>query len=146
MLKYKVISLIYPILFRIIHFRRFRAKYCRFGPSQVKLGRNSVVASGGIIKMLPGAKLDIGQDCYIGEYANIRCDEKIVIGDNVHMGQFVTLVDADYSFKGKINFSDRKVSPISIGSNSFIGSNSCVLRGSVIVKDTVIPALSKVTR
>ena len=96
--------------------------------------------------MLPGAQLDIGQECYIGEYANIRCDEKIVIGDNVHIGQFVTLVDADYALGGHLNFSDRAISPIMIGRNTFIGSNSCILRGSKIPQDSIIPALSKVTR
>lgn len=130
----------------MIHFRRFRARYCRFGPSQLKLGRNSFIASGSIIKMLPGAKLDIGQDCYIGEYANIRCDKKIKIGDNVHIGQFVTLVDADYAIGGHIEFSDRITSPIIIGRNTFIGSSSCILRGSKIPQDSIIPALSKVTR
>ena len=130
----------------MIHFRRFRARYCRFGPSQLKLGRNSFIASGSIIKMLPGAKLDIGQDCYIGEYANIRCDKKIKIGDNVHIGQFVTLVDADYAIGGHIEFSDRITSPIIIGRNTFIGSSSCILRGSKITQDSIIPALSKVTR
>ena len=146
MYKYKILSIIYPILFRIMHFRRFRARYCRFGPSQIKLGQKSMIASGSIIKMIQGAKLDIGEDCYIGEYANIRCDQQITIGNNVHIGQFVTLTDADYTFGGQINFSSRNVSKILIGRNSFIGSHCCILRGSELSQDSVIPALTKVTR
>ena len=146
MFYHKVIAIFYPVLFRILYFRRFRARYCRFGPGQVKLGSNSMVANGTIVKILPGGQLDIGEDCYVGEYANIRCDRKITIGNNVHIGQFVTMADADYSFGSRINFSKRNISEIVIGQNSFIGSHCCILRGANIAENSVIPAMTKLTR
>ena len=142
----KAIKLLYPYVFKILHFRRFRAKYCRFGPSQLFLGKNSYIAEGSIIKIANHGKVIIGNDCYIGEFANIRCDKKIEIRDRVHIGQFVTIVDADYSLGSTLSFKNRNISQVIIGDDTFIGSNSCILRGTNIKPKSAIPALSKITR
>ena len=142
----KFVWVVYPLIYRMINFRRFRAKYCRFGPAQLKLGKNTVVAEGSIIKALPGSKIIVGKNCYIGEYANIRCDREIIIHDGVHIGQFVTIADADYVFGERIGFENRNISPIEIGCNSFVGSHCCILRGSDIQPNSVIPAMTKIVR
>ena len=106
-----------------------------------------MVANGTIVKILPGGQLDIGEDCYVGEYANIRCDRKITIGNNVHIGQFVTMADADYSFGSRINFSKRNISEIVIGQKiHLLVVIAALLRGANIAENSVIPALTKLTR
>ena len=142
----KLIKVIFPYIFKFLNWPRFRANICRFSPGQIRLGKGSIVSSGSIIILDKDANLIIGENCYIGEYCNIRCDKLIEIGNGTHIAQFVTIVDADYKFGNEINFKKRNKLPVKIESNSFIGAHSCILRGSYIKKNSIIEAMSKIKR
>lgn len=139
----QLIRILYPMYFRIRHFRRFKAKYTRFLPGSIHLGRNVFIGSGTIIHIKPGGKLLLGDNTYIGEYCNLRIDKKIEIGCDCKIAQFVTIVDADYILGQKLDYANRSVAPIKIGNNVFIGAQACILKGSRIMDNEVIPCLHK---
>lgn len=138
----KLLSIIYPIFLKIVYFRNFKISYGRFLPGQVLLKKGSYVGYGGVIIMNPKAKLVIGPNTYIGEYCNIRIDKSIKIGSGCKIAQFVTIVDADYKFKNKLTYENRKIKNIVIGNNVFIGAQSCILKGSQIPDKEIIPCMS----
>ena len=105
------------------------------------------VGRGSILLISNNATLKIGKNTYIGEYSNIRVDKEIHIGDNCKIAQFVTIVDGDYDFRLKpLSFKNRKISPVYIGNDVFIGSGSVILRGCRVKDQSVIGANSVFNR
>jgi acetyltransferase-like isoleucine patch superfamily enzyme len=80
----------------------------------------------------------------------IYCVESITIDDNVLIGAGVKIYDTDHH---EINSNDRvnkngniKVSPILIKKNAFIGAGSMILKGVTIGENSVVGAMSVVTK
>ena len=138
----KLLSILYPIFLKIIHFRSFKISYGRFMPGQILLNKGSYVGYGGVIIMNPKAKLVIGANTYIGEYCNFRIDNSVKIGSGCKIAQFVTIVDADYKLDGVLSYEKRIIKDVVIGNNVFIGAQSCVLKGSNVPNKEIIPCMS----
>jgi len=96
------------------------------------------------------SSLTIGDNCYIGEFNNIRAaGGNIIIGDNCLISQHITLVAANHSIGlGEVireqPWCEKKVS-ITIGDDVWIGSHVVVLPGVKIGSGAVIGAGSIVT-
>lgn len=80
--------------------------------------------------------LNVGKRVFMNQNVMITCKEHINIGDDVTIGNNVVIVDHDHNYKssGFIKTS------VSIGSNTWIGANSVILRGSSIGEHCVIAA------
>lgn len=98
-------------------------------------------------------EIHIGQNCCIGEYNHITSTNKIVIGDNLLTGRWVTITDNSH---GETDFDTLQIpplmrfvtskGPIVIGDNVWIGDKATILPGVSIGEGAVIAANSVVTK
>ena len=91
----------------------------------------------------------IGERFGINQYSRIVCHEKITIGDNVTIGQFVSILDHDhrYLFKDSaMELDGYTTAPVSIGDNVWIADKCTILKGVSIGNNVVIGANTLVHR
>jgi acetyltransferase-like isoleucine patch superfamily enzyme/acyl carrier protein len=97
--------------------------------------RSHLITSGGL--------LEIGDRVRIGFGAAIACDERVRIGDDTHLGPYVSLSDSDFHVVG-----DRTATPeprpVEIGRRVRIGARVMILPGTTIGDDVEIAAGSVV--
>jgi len=86
--------------------------------------------------------IEIGDNVIIGSYCNLRAvDEKIIIGNNVLIGQLVSIIGANHICKAKnvlINAQGVESKKIIIHDDVWIGSNSLILPGVTIGEGGVV--------
>jgi acetyltransferase-like isoleucine patch superfamily enzyme len=92
-----------------------------------------------------GARLSIGRSVYVGAYCNIRCSGEIAIGEDARLAQFVSIVDANYSFHER-DLPITETVHVRIGPGAWIAAQVVVLPGVDIGEGAVIGAGSVVTR
>lgn len=95
----------------------------------------------------------IGKNCSIGEYNHITSTNKIVIGNNLLTGRWVTITDNSH---GKTDFRTLQTpplmrlvtskGPVVIGNNVWIGDKATILPGVTIGDGAVIAANAVVTK
>ena len=98
-------------------------------------------------------ELTIGSCCYFGAYNHITCANKIVIGDDLLTGKWVTITDNSH---GATDYDSLQVEPIrrpieskgpvNIGNNVWIGDKATILPGVTIGDGAVIAANCVVTK
>ncbi len=98
------------------------------------------------------AHLIIGNNVSLSQTALV-CHGQIVIGDNVKMGGGVCVYDTDFHtlnsklrMDNKLDFSNKKISPVNIEKNVFIGAHSIILKGVTIGENSIIGAGSIITK
>lgn len=89
-------------------------------------------------------KLEIGDDCWIGEGAWILNLEKITIGNNVCISQEALLCTGSHDAQSEIFAYDN--GPIEVRDGTWIGARSTLLRGVVIGPNALASAGSIVTK
>lgn len=98
-----------------------------------------------MLKTSENAEISIGNDTGVSG-TTIYADQKILIGKECLIGANVKIFDTNFHSlkkenrrynKNKDDISSKK---IIIEDNCFIGTNAIILKGSIIKKDTVIPA------
>lgn len=94
----------------------------------------------------PGAELSLGYG-YANAGAQIRCMEKISIGDQCAIGRNVMIMDFDAH---EITYGDgtknRITAPVTIGKHVWIGAGATILKGVTIGDHAVIGAGAVVTK
>ena len=124
-------------------------------PSRLILHENSrLVCKGHIqsfegvrIECLPNAVLEIGHKSYINHDSEIRCRERITIGNNVSIAYNVLIQDSDYHTTYDDNGNPKpQTLPIMIEDNVWIGANVIILKGVTIGEGSIIAAGSVVTK
>ncbi len=124
-------------------------------PSRLILHSNSrLVCKGYIqsyeavrIECLPGAIVEIGNKTYINHDSEIRCRERVTIGDNVSIAYNVLIQDSDYhTMYNEEGNPKPETLPITIEDNVWIGANAIILKGVTIGEGSVIAAGSVVTK
>ena len=91
----------------------------------------------------------IGNNFVLNAYSRIVAFEKIVVGSNVIVARFVSILDHDhsYNFSNKsIKFGGYNTSPIKIGNNVWIGDKVSILKGVTIGDNVIIAANAVVTK
>lgn len=100
-------------------------------------------------------KIDVGENCHIGDNVHIAAIEKVRIGDNCLLASHIFISDSSHgSYHGEAQDSpasrpeERKLvsSPVSIGNNVWIGENVSVLMGARIGDGCIVGAGSVVTK
>jgi len=113
----------------------------------MKVGKNAVIEPTAVF--IGHHNIEIGDNVVIGSYCNIRAvDEKIIIGNNVLIGQLVSIIGANHICKDKnvlINDQGVESKKIVIHDDVWIGSNSLLLPGAVIGEGGVVAGGSVVT-
>ena len=124
-------------------------------PSRLILRENSrLVCKGHIqsfeavrIECLPNAVLEIGHKSYINHDSEIRCRERITIGNNVSIAYNVLIQDSDYHTTYDDNGNPKpQTFPIVIEDNVWIGANVIILKGVTIGEGSIVAAGSVVTK
>ena len=156
----------------IVNYYRLRLSKVKFGRLLVKgrlfiknkgnisIGENCVLHSGTKTNVLgealgfevyPGAILKIGNGVNMSN-VKIRCENKIVIDDDVMIGGGVTIIDSNCH---SLDFNERMFSPdggaiisspIHIKHGAFIGAGALILKGVTIGNEAIVAAGSVVTK
>ncbi|HRI19364.1 MAG TPA: acyltransferase [Panacibacter sp.] len=107
----------------------------------ITIGNRPVLADHS--ELQASGKIQIGNNLGMNRFSRIVAHEKIVIGDNVTIAQFVTILDHDHNYKfenNKLGLSGYITSPVSIGSNVWIGDKVTILKGVHIGNNVIIAA------
>lgn len=108
---------------------------------------NITLSSGTLLAVRKNAFLSIGEGCFFNRNCSVVCREKITIGHDCLFGESVRVYDSDHLIKdGKVAKDAYKTSQISIGNACWIANDVNVLRGSLLLDNTVIGAMSLVNR
>lgn len=108
----------------------------------------------------PAARLDIGEDVYVGDDALISCSSRIEIGSGTLIGHGAQLFDNDSHPVDpterarqwrRIRYGERLPftvgeAPVTIGQRVWIGMNAVILKGVTIGDGAVVAAGAVVTR
>lgn len=112
--------------------------------AELHIKAGGYIGSGADVQLFSGARLELGVgDCF-NSGLQIVCAERIVIGDDVHVGRDVWIRDNNgehyiiqpgYTWKA----------PVTIGDRCWIGSNVAIMKGVTIGEGTVVAANAVVT-
>ena len=92
------------------------------------------------------AKIETGKNCILSYGVILSCSNKILLGNDVWIGEYCSLRDSTHLFSSELSLSANKdySLPIVIGNNVWIGRGSIVLPGTVIGDNVIIGANSLV--
>lgn len=129
--------------------------------AKITIGDEVTIASGsnnGIdtscgskINVKDNAKLEIGDHTGMTNVV-IQCHESVTIGSYVNIGAGTMIFDTDFhslNWKDRYDGTDiskRKILPVTIKDNAFIGAHSIILKGVTIGEKSIIGAGSVVAR
>jgi acetyltransferase-like isoleucine patch superfamily enzyme len=85
------------------------------------------IATGVMILLFKNTLLEFGNNVFINANSKIICDEHIRIGDNVTIAWDVEIMDSDIHNVLREGF--KKLKPVDIGNNVWIGSRATILKG-----------------
>ncbi len=112
--------------------------------ARLEIRDNFKIFSGGRIFVNKNASLKLGSG-YINNKITLHCFQKIEIGEDVAIGENVTIRDSD-SHIITSNPNAAMTLPITIGNHVWIGMNVIILKGVTIGDGAIIAAGSVVTR
>lgn len=127
------------------------------GSKYISIGEKSVFDDFFFItayKRIPNLtpKMVIGKNCWFGAYNHISCANKVIIGDNLETGKWVTITDNSH---GESKYEDMILPPmyrdlsskgcIIIGCNVWIGEKATILPGVTIGNNAIVAANTVVT-
>lgn len=139
----------------IFEFNMMEDPFRKVRPSRLILHENSrLVCKGHIqsfeavrIECLPNAVVEIGDKTYINHDSEIRCRERITIGNNVSIAYNVLIQDSDYHTTYDENGNPKpQTLPVVIEDNVWIGANAIILKGVTVGEGTIVAAGSVVTK
>lgn len=135
---------------------------CQFvGGKNVFVGSSTFVSKNSIIEAWPkyynqifDSRIEIGNECMIGEYNHLSCIGTLKIGNGVLTGRFVIITDnshGNFDINEMDNIVPKKRRLISkgnivIGDNVWIGDKVTILSGVTIGKNAIVGANSVVTK
>lgn len=128
------------------------------GRGSLRIGTGNVFGFDGAMKLGSGAILlqpreknaviEIGDGNLLSNNVAIVANQRISIGDGCQIGDMVCIYDSDFHEIAPLtrNRSAGVISPVKVGNNVWLGSRVMVLKGVTIGDNSVIGAMSLVTR
>ena len=115
----------------------------------MKIGNKVSLADHVHLQVNENSLLKIGDNCQINSYSRIIALNKIEIGNNVAIAQFVSILDHNHAY----NFQDNKMrldgydtAPLKIGNNVWIADKCTILKGANIGDNVIIAANTLVNK
>ena len=153
----KIFALIRFMIIRIFYFKRVKIGKISYLGKNLKIivSKQSSIKINGKIRINDNVELQsngeviFGNGCGINSYSRIVAFEKIVLGDNVLIAQFVSILDHDHNVEiidDEIKMKKFLTEPILIGNNVWIGDKVTITKGVKIGDNVVIGANSVVTK
>lgn len=113
----------------------------------LKLGARTAIGENAQI-IVKGGHMEIGADGFVGAGAVLACYQRLTIGRNALIAEYVTIrdqdhrtgTDAPYRAQGTV------AAPVTIGDNVWLGAKATVLKGVTIGDGAVVGAGAVVTR
>ncbi len=98
--------------------------------------------------LIANGKIKLGDHVVINDYSRIVSMEKIILGNNVLLAQYVSILDHDHDFEAlkQGDFNTYITSPIIIGNNVWIGDKATITKGVTIGDNVIVAANSVVTK
>lgn len=115
---------------------------------QISLGSNLTMGRV-FISVAPNARLSIGHDCSINDYSRIVSNYGCFIGNNVMIGELVSILDVDHVVdQSEIPMRTQGFvgAPVVVEDDVWIGRGVAILKGVRIGKGAVIGANAVVNR
>lgn len=122
--------------------------------SYLVMEKNSKIILNGDFKFFAGADILLKKDAVLtlgkgwsNHNCNIRCANKITLGDNVMIGRNVKISDSDFHiiYDNKKNIINPS-KPVNIGENVWLAEGCTILKGVTIGNNAVVAAGSVVTK
>lgn len=148
---YKVAAVLRYYILRTYYGRRFQCnemsmigKQCGvhvFQDGNIKC-KGRIIVDDHVMLYAKG-NLTIGKQFGINRYSRIVAHDQIDIGDNVTIGQMVSILDHDHKYKmerGALQLEDYVTAPVTIGNNIWIGDKCTILKGVTIGDNVVVGA------
>ncbi len=95
------------------------------------------------VMLFSKGELRLGKRFCINRYSRIVAHDQIEIGDNVTIGQMVSILDHDHHYKMEkenLTLDGYSTAPVKIGNNIWIGDKCTILKGVTIGDNVVIGA------
>lgn len=95
-------------------------------------------------------ELNFGNNVYMGDHLTILCADKITIADNVLMASYITITSENHGMEVESNIGYGKqaliTAPVTIKEGVWIGEKVIILPGIIIGKQAIIAAGAVVTK
>lgn len=114
-----------------------------YGFAMPSVGRGFQVSASAILRNI--VNLNVGDNVYIAPNVVINAIDEISLGSEVMVAFNSVLVSGDHTkIDGSYRYGKSKLSPIKIGTGSWIGANATILKGVEVGNGTLIAAGSVV--
>ena len=92
------------------------------------------------------SRIEVGNNCSLNSGCHVIASQYIVIGDNVAIGEYVSIRDQEHRFRPETGVRGQgfNIAPVTIGSNVWIGRGVYIGPGSSIGSGSIIGANSVV--
>ena len=153
----KIIAGINCVFLQILHFNNLKISFpsisfARFpftfySGGKISMGKKSIIGKNSKIKAK--GQVIIGDGFCLNNYSRIVAFQRIQIGNNVIIANFVSILDHDHDYciaDGKMIFDGYNSKPIEIGNNVWIGDKVTICKGVLIGDNVIIGANSVVTK
>jgi acetyltransferase-like isoleucine patch superfamily enzyme len=110
----------------------------------ISIGKGTSIGQNVIIEA-KGGSIVIGENIFLGTGCIIVSKERIEIGSNCQIAEYVVIRDQDHATSSRpIKSAGFKTAPINIGEDVWIGAKASIIKGSVVGDGSIIGAHSLV--
>jgi acetyltransferase-like isoleucine patch superfamily enzyme len=112
----------------------------------VTIGNDCVIGDSVYFQTGRSSHIVIGQNCSLNSGCHIIANERIAIGDNVAIAEYVSIRDQEHRFSPDTGVRGQgyHVAPVAIGSNVWIGRGVYIGPGTTIERGSIVGANSVV--
>jgi len=113
----------------------------------LEIGARTVIGANALI-VVKGGDVRIGADSFIGAGSVLACNQRLGIGCDALIAEYVTVRDHDHGVAAAGPYREQppRTAPVTIGDNVWLGAKASVLKGVTIGDGAVIGAGAVVTR